>query len=88
VFPSRLRPDRPYNFDPAWQAALSAAGVKNFRLHDLRHSCASALAQSGATLVEIAAILGHRQLSVTLRYSHLNTGHKSALVNRVLGAFR
>lgn len=88
VFASRVRPDRAYNFNPAWSKALKGAGVKNFRLHDLRHSCASALAQNGATLLEIAEVLGHRQLSVTKRYSHLATAHKSKLINRVLGGVR
>jgi integrase len=88
LFGSKRRPDVPYNFDPAWEKSLKAAGVKVFRFHDLRHSCASALAQSGATLLEIADVLGHRQLSVTRRYSHLATAHKSNLINRVLGDFR
>ena len=74
--------------DPAWDRALKAAGVKSFRFHDLRHSCASALAQNGATLLEIAEVLGHRQLSVTKRYSHLATDHKTKLINRVLGDIR
>ncbi|ABM93510.1 conserved hypothetical protein [Methylibium petroleiphilum PM1] len=88
VFPSTRRPDIAYNFDPAWDRALKAAGVKSFRFHDLRHSCASALAQNGATLLEIAEVLGHRQLSVTKRYSHLATDHKTKLINRVLGDIR
>ena len=88
LFPSTRRPDVAYNFDPAWNRALKAAGVKAFRFHDLRHSCASALAQSGASLLEIAEVLGHRQLSVTKRYSHLATGHKARLINRVLGEIR
>ncbi|MDB5861126.1 MAG: hypothetical protein JWQ76_4815 [Ramlibacter sp.] len=46
---------------------------------------ASMLAQNGATLLEIGDVLGHRQLHMTKRYSHLTTGHKAALVNRVLG---
>lgn len=62
-----------------WERALRAAGVRNFRFHDLRPGCAS----DGATLLEIAEVLGHRQLSVTKRYSHLATGHKAKLVNRV-----
>ena len=53
--------------------------------HTMRHSCASILAQSGATLLEIADVLGHRQLQMTKRYSHLTTTHKSAMVNRLLG---
>jgi integrase len=88
VFASRRRPDVAFNHVGAWQAALKRAGVKRFRFHDLRHSCASALAQSGATLLEIADVLGHRNLSVTKRYSHLTTTHKAELINRVLGGIR
>lgn len=88
VFPSKQKPDVAFNFTKQWDDAMRQAGVKNFRFHDLRHSCASALAQSGATLLEIADVLGHRQLSVTRRYSHLATAHKSKLVNRVLGDIR
>jgi len=43
------------------------------------------LAQNGATLLEIGDLLGHRQISMTKRYSHLASSHRSALVNRVLG---
>jgi integrase len=85
VFASARHPEAPYAFEARWKEALQAAKIRNFRFHDLRHTCASMLAQSGATLLEIADVLGHRQLQMTKRYSHLTTGHKSALVNRVLG---
>jgi integrase len=85
VFGSTIKPDTAYHFDWAWREALKQAKIKNFRFHDLRHTCASYLAQNGATLLEIGDVLGHRNLSVTKRYSHLATEHKSALVNRVLG---
>ena len=88
VFPSTRRPTDAYAFEIRWKEALHAARVRNFRFHDLRHSCASMLAQSGATLLEIGDLLGHRQLQMTKRYSHLATGHKSALVNRVLGGIK
>lgn len=88
IFASARRPDVAYNHVFEWHKALKAAGVKAFRFHDLRHSCASYLAQSGATLLEIGEVLGHRQLSVTKRYSHLTTTHKAALINRVLGDIR
>lgn len=88
LFPSRRRPDVAYNFDPSWDKALKLAGIKQFRFHDLRHSCASYLAQAGAPLLQIAEVLGHRQLSVTRRYSHLTTQHKADLVGRVLGNIR
>lgn len=88
VFPSRLQPDRPMAFEARWKEALKAAHVKAFRFHDLRHSCASYLAQHGASLLEIADLLGHRQISMSQRYAHLAAGHRSALVDRVMGEFR
>ncbi|MHB8495649.1 MAG: tyrosine-type recombinase/integrase [Casimicrobiaceae bacterium] len=68
VFPSKRQPDTAYNHVPVWHAALRSAVVRDFRFHDLRHSCASYLAQSGASLVQIADVLGHRNLAVTRRY--------------------
>jgi integrase len=50
------------------------AGLADFRWHDLRHSCASFLAASGASLLEIGHVLGHRSPSVTQRYAHLVAG--------------
>ncbi|MBK6863385.1 MAG: site-specific integrase [Ideonella sp.] len=88
VFASKRVPGQAYSFETRWVAALKAAGVKAFRFHDLRHSCASLLAQNGATLLEIGDLLGHRQVSMTKRYSHLAASHRSALVNRVLGDLR
>lgn len=88
VFASPRHPEQPFAFELQWADALKAAHIRNFRFHDLRHSCASMLAASGATLLEIADVLGHRQLQMTKRYSHLTTQHKAALVNRVLGEVR
>jgi integrase len=85
VFASTRKPDVPYNFETPWRAALRAAHIRAFRFHDLRHTCASYLAQNGASLLEIADVMGHRQLAMVKRYAHLTTGSKSALVNRVLG---
>lgn len=57
-----------------WKIVRAGAGLNNFRWHDLRHSCASILAQSGANLMQIGAQLGHRSPSVTQRYAHLVQG--------------
>lgn len=54
-----------------WKAIRDAAKLRDFKWHDLRHSCASFLAQQGANLLEIGAVLGHRSTSVTRRYAHL-----------------
>lgn len=88
VFESPRDPDRVFTFEPRWHEALRAARIRDFTFHSLRHSCASLLAKSGATLLEIADVLGHRQLQMTKRYSHLATSHKAALVNRVMGEVR
>jgi len=49
----------------------------------LRHSTASYLAMNGASLVEIAEVLGHKTLQMVRRYAHLSEGHVSDLVSRV-----
>lgn len=70
-------------FDRAWYKALKDAKVKDFRWHDLRHSCASYLAMSGATTAEIAAVLGHRTLQMVKRYAHLSDQHTGTVVERM-----
>jgi integrase len=62
---------------------MDDANLKNFKFHDCRHSCASYMAQSGASLLEIADTLGHRQLRMVQRYAHLNTDSRRKLMTRV-----
>ncbi len=88
VFRSPRHAERLFRFEPKYIEALQAARVKGATFHTLRHSAASMLARNGATLLEIGDLLGHRQLQMTKRYSHLATSHKAALVNRVLGGVR
>lgn len=51
--------------------AVERAGLGDFKVHDLRHTCASRLVQNGLSLYETAQILGHTQISTTQRYAHL-----------------
>ncbi len=88
VFAGKYRTTQPASIDTVWKTARRDARIENFRFHDLRHSCASYLAQSGASLLEIADVLGHRSLDVTKRYSHLTVDTKRQLVDRVLGSIR
>lgn len=88
VFPSRSRLTEPRVFDSSWLAALREAKIRRFRFHDLRHTCASYLAQNGASLLEIADVMGHRQLAMVKRYAHLTVDTKAKLVNRVLGGIK
>ena len=80
VFPSPHNPKEPYKIRAAWNAAIERAAVENFRFHDLRHSAASYLAMNGASLAEIAEVLGHKTLSMVKRYAHLSEAHTHSVV--------
>jgi integrase len=82
VFPGR-NGKKPMDFGHPWESALKRAGIVNFRWHDLRHSAASYLAMNGATLPEIAAVLGHKTLAMVQRYAHLSEAHTAAVVGRM-----
>ncbi len=71
---------RPFNLRKPWLNAIEAAGLSDFRFHDLRHSAASYLAMNGATLAEIAEVLGHKTLQMVKRYAHLSEAHTSKVV--------
>jgi integrase len=73
-------------FDSDWHAALEAAGIKDFRFHDLRHTCASYLAAQKCSLLEIADVLGHKTLAMVKRYSHLVVDHKAGVIGQMVAA--
>ena len=67
----------------AWESALKNAEIENFTFHDCRHSAASELAMNGASLHEIAAVLGHKTLAMVQRYAHLSEQHTMSVVERM-----
>ena len=81
VFPSGGQAD--LDCHKAWTTALRRAAINNFRFHDLRHTCASYLAMSGASLLEIADVLGHKTLQMVQRYAHLTEQHTQSIVERM-----
>ena len=83
VFPN-TKGEKPLDVRKAWERVRDAAGLTDFRFHDLRHSAASELAAQGATLREIGAVLGHRTAQMTQRYAHLTEQHQSALVRKMV----
>lgn len=80
------KPAKPVDLRAPWLAALKTAGIEDFRWHDLRHSAASYLAMNGATLAEIAEVLGHKTLAMVKRYAHLSTDHTAGVVARMNAA--
>ena len=88
LFPSNNRPRaggpiKPIDLRKPWESAITRAGIENFHFHDLRHSAASYLAMSGASLAEIAETLGHKTLQMVKRYSHLSEAHTAGVVSRM-----
>lgn len=67
----------------AWERARDAAGLQGTRFHDLRHSAASEMVNSGVDLYTVGAVLGHRDARSTKRYSHLNTETLAAAVGKI-----
>jgi integrase len=80
LFPGIVHADTPLNLRRAFEGAVKAAEINDFHWHDLRHCTASYLAMNGASLAEIAEILGHKTLQMVKRYSHLSDGHVSNVV--------
>ena len=74
--------------DSAWRDAVERAKIRNFKFHDLRHCCASYMAQAGVPLNVIAEVLGHRKLDMTRRYSHLTTQTKAQAMRASLGEIK
>ena len=87
VFPQPSGLPGPYeHFDAHWYVALKAAGIADFHFHDLRHTTASMLAAQGASLLEIADVLGHKTLTMVKRYSHIVVDHKAKVIEKMVAA--
>lgn len=54
----------------AFHAALKAASITGCRFHDLRHTFASRLMESGADIITVRDLLGHHDVRITQRYTH------------------
>lgn len=82
LFPGR-NPQKPVFIRTPWLEAVKTAGIDDLKFHDLRHSAASYMLMSGASLGEIAELLGHKTLQMVKRYSHLSESHAANVVARM-----
>ncbi len=64
-----------------FHTALRKAGIHDFRFHDIRHTFASQLVMAGIDITSVKELLGHKSLTMTMRYSHLSPGHKRKAVH-------
>ena len=75
---------KPYtDIKRSFKSALEKAGISDFRFHDLRHTFASNLVMSGADIVTVKELMGHKSIKMTMRYSHLSQQHKREVVEKL-----
>lgn len=75
-----------------WQRVRREAGCPDLRLHDLRHSFASAALAAGLSLAQIGELLGHKSEQTTKRYAHLvkevGIASATAAADQIMGRLR
>jgi integrase len=72
IFRNQRHPEKPIMSNDHWfKPALKAAGITDFKWHDIRHTFASWLVQDGVPLDRASKLLGHQSLTMTMRYAHL-----------------
>ncbi len=80
--------EKPYtDIRKPFQKALKKANIKDFTFHDLRHTFASHLVMGGTDLATVRDLLGHKTLTMTLRYAHLAPSHKEKAIKKLDSIF-
>lgn len=88
VFPARRGSKVPYKQEPrrGWKELLRRAGIADFRMHDLRRTLASWMADTGATLHVVGSALGHTSPAATMVYARLQLNPIRSAKRRALEA--
>jgi len=81
VFPSSVNRGKPrYDFKRQFHNALENAEIEDLRFHDLRHTFASHLVMAGVDIKTVQELLGHATLTMTMRYTHLASDHRTRAI--------
>jgi integrase len=88
VIPGILPGKRLSDLQPFWQRVRARAGVKDVRIHDLRHTFASTAVAAGQGLPMIGKLLGHTQVQTTARYAHLAAEPVKSAADSVAGSLQ
>jgi site-specific recombinase XerD len=85
VFPSAQNQDMGLQGSRGWfVSALEDAKIRGYTWHCNRHTFASRLVMAGVDIRTLGELLGHKSLSMTMRYSHLAPAHNAAAVDRLV----
>lgn len=85
VFPNP-KTEQPFTeLKKSFKAACKRAGIEDLRFHDLRHTFATRLVESGSDIVTVRDLLGHFSVRVTQRYTHSSQKRKEKAVERLTG---
>jgi len=77
---------KPYgDVKTGWWTALKKAKIEGFRFHDLRHTFGSRLGMAGVDIRTIQELMGHKDIKMTMRYSHPTPEHKKNAVKMLDG---
>lgn len=68
----------PHVLTRSFARLVERVGLKNLRLHDLRHCVASTLTMAGVSQRAVMEVLGHTDPRMSVRYQHLAPGHLRA----------
>ena len=75
---------RPFkDIKKSFSSALVRAKIPDFVFHDLRHTFASHLVMAGVDIVTVQKLLGHKTLTMTLRYAHLANAHRINAIDKL-----
>jgi integrase len=77
--------ERLQSLQTAFEWLLKRVGIEDFRIHDLRHTCASWLVSMGVQLPAVRDLLGHSTIQMTERYAHLSPENVRAAVSALDG---
>lgn len=84
VFASPKTNGKLIDIKKSFRKALDTANIENFRFHDLRHTCATRLADANVNFAVIGEILGHSDMRMTKRYSHATEKAKREAVQKLV----
>ena len=72
-----------YGVGNLWTKVRQEAGIPDVRLHDLRHSFASFALKKGVDLYTVSKLLGHKNITTTTRYAHLELDALKEATNKI-----